>query len=458
MQLCNPNATTTSTGYPDSVMETLARYPMVTFEKCVGTSTAGYEEDKVVASCQWLKSHNPNISCVFYLNTELDFTGFEIYDDFESHPEYWLMDTDDKPVTQAAPQWGCSDGKCPGDGRLKLADYSVESAATFWMSHCANVTASPYVDGCNLDRSMHLGNFTNTVSKDWKPRNGPAAFNDGKLAAMQMLQQVVGAGPVIANCHECLTDATTIPGVASQNLEGFKNSEEWIIKMQVLARANKLAKAHYSMPSPGDGCLNASQVEHAMAAFLMGAGDNAFFSCASGWEGVSAQGGVEPWVTWLPQYDKPLGKPLGVGVKDNTTGVWSRNFTSGTSVWFNALSNEGQICWKGDPGPCPVFPPTPSPSPAPSPAPVPPVPASCGQVHSNTGVGGVGSDMKNLEKVLQSAADCCAYCQNTSQCVMWAWHAEQKGECHLHTAKGVFTNHKGCFSGKLESLSLSPYY
>jgi len=42
MQLCNLNATVSSPAYPTSVMATLAKYPLVTFEKCVDTSTAGY--------------------------------------------------------------------------------------------------------------------------------------------------------------------------------------------------------------------------------------------------------------------------------------------------------------------------------------------------------------------------------------------------------------------------------
>lgn len=61
MQVCNPNATLASPGYPASALRTLARYPLVTFEKCVGTMTPGYEEDKVIRSCTALKNINPNM-------------------------------------------------------------------------------------------------------------------------------------------------------------------------------------------------------------------------------------------------------------------------------------------------------------------------------------------------------------------------------------------------------------
>ena len=308
MQLCNPNATLESPGYPDDIMRTLSRYPMVAFEKCVGTSTAGYEEDKVVVSCSALKAHNLNISCIFYLNTELDFTGFRLYDEFERRPDLWLMQSSGSvPVQQHGPQWGCKHGSCPAEG-LKLADFSVPAAADFWLIACANMTAHKSVDGCNLDRASHLGNFTQVPSSNWAPRNGAQAFNDGKLAGFQHLQQVVGDGPIIANCHSCLSDDTVIPGVYSQNLEGFNVAEEWIEKMQVLARHKKLAKAHFSTSDgSGAGCLNATVVEPAIATFLIGAGENSFFSCANGWTGKGKDGAIAPWVTWLPQYDEPLG-------------------------------------------------------------------------------------------------------------------------------------------------------
>jgi hypothetical protein len=260
----------------------------------------------------------------------------------------------------------------------------------------------------------------------------------------------------------------------SQNLEGFTVGEEWIEKLQVLGRHGKLAKAHFSVSGGGDGgagCLDAARVEPAIATFLMGAGANAFFSCAKGWTGIGQGGGVEPWVSWLPQYDQPLGKPLGLGTK-GPDGVWRRNFSSGTAVWFDAATDATQICWGGRGAgglACPQFAPPPPPSP---PAPAPPTPASCGAVRRDTGVGGHGSDLWSLEKRVGSAAECCAWCEahkDTSSslgphlgelqlqeqeqgggggCVFWAWHAEQGNSCHLHNGRGEFTQKRGCYSGQ----------
>lgn len=197
----------------------------------------------------------------------------------------------------------------------------------------------------------------------------------------------------------------------------------------------------------------------------MGAGKNAFFSCAHGWTGKGSDGGIAPWVAWLPQYDRPLGEPRGLGIK-GVDGVWRRNFTSGTAVWFDAATAFTQICWGGnggDGGPCPPFIPPPSPPPPSPPPPPPPAPASCGVVRTDTGVGGTGSDLKSLLKRVDTLADCCAWCEThrvlspdpegAGGCVFWAWHAEQGDICHLHTAAGKFSRKAGCFSGQVANTT-----
>ena len=49
------------------------------------------------------------------------------------------------------------------------------------------------------------------------------------------------------------------------------------------------------------------------------------------------------WIKWHPEYDRPLGEPLGDAVKKGD--VWTRQFKSGTNVTFDAKSNIGKIYW-----------------------------------------------------------------------------------------------------------------
>ena len=72
----------------------------------------------MVTSCAALKKLNPALSCVFYLNTELDFSRSRLFDEFERRPSFWLLALGAGPVLRAAPQWGCKGGACPGNGTL----------------------------------------------------------------------------------------------------------------------------------------------------------------------------------------------------------------------------------------------------------------------------------------------------------------------------------------------------
>ena len=65
-----------------------------------------------------------------------------------------------------------------------------------------------------------------------------------------------------------------------------------------------------------------------------------YYGCSRGWY-------FEPdWSVWHPQYDKPLGEPMGDAVKKGD--VYTRQFKSGTKVTFNVTSNVGTIAWAAE--------------------------------------------------------------------------------------------------------------
>jgi len=369
MQVCNDHGTE-AVPWDTATLEILAKHPMVCFEKCQGIYTPGYEEQKVVAARKALKAINPKISCIQYLNSELSFTGYQLDDSLKANT-YWLKDIHGKPVYQWGPSFGCKNHQCPKEGLL-LPDYSVPEAATFYFSSCANITKSPYVDGCNIDRCNHLGHVDNnpmdcSACADKKQKIAPAmgvqAWNDGKLAALQALQKELGEGPVICNLQ---AHGAVLPGVNSQNIEVFGPNEKSIKALQFMAAHGKLAKAHWA-----GKCTDRAKFQDGLAAFLIGAGEDAFFQCGQGWTTGSC-------LTWHQEYDKPLGTPISDAIEQN--GLYTRHFSKGTYVTFDTKGNKGQICWAGesksvDGRPCHSSPPSP-PSPPTPPAPSPPSPPS----------------------------------------------------------------------------------
>ena len=76
-----------------------------------------------------------------------------------------------------------------------------------------------------------------------------------------------------------------------------------------------------------------------------------YYHCAGTWGSDSRWPAVaDAWLDWLPEYDLPLGAPLGLATQKPSRGVagaslWSRSFQSGTRVEFDGGSANGTIFW-----------------------------------------------------------------------------------------------------------------
>jgi hypothetical protein len=79
-----------------------------------------------------------------------------------------------------------------------------------------------------------------------------------------------------------------------------------------------------------------------VAAFLVGAGPDHYFTTGT-WK-CSGCGAFEDH--WIPELFEPaLGDPLGDAAYDPESQVWTRSFSSGTHVTFNAGTSTGTIDW-----------------------------------------------------------------------------------------------------------------
>jgi len=337
LQVGNPQGTVEKP-FEYAMVQTLAKYPFLCFEKFQGTHTPGYYEDKVAAACKVVKSINPKLSCFMYLNTELAFTGYRVVDEgLSKMSQYWLKKSDGKPALNHGPNAGCRNGKCPPGGLL-VPDYSIPEARTFWFSAISNLTRNSEVDGCNLDRSNDLSGNTCFVCKTsgGVPKNGGGqGFNAGKLAGEEAITSE--AQLVVNN----IGSSNIVKGAWGNCIEGFGPQEKNILTLQALAKEGLGAKAHCCRYSRFNTGCSWENIQDGLAAFLIGAGENAFFSCGEGFE-------MGSWIKWWPQYDYALGKPLGPGVKGKD-GVWTRQFASGTKVRFTPKGEKsggvGEIIW-----------------------------------------------------------------------------------------------------------------
>jgi hypothetical protein len=102
-------------------------------------------------------------------------------------------------------------------------------------------------------------------------------------------------------------------------------------------RRGQLTQSH------GMGSLTDTvQREYTMACFLVAHGNMSYYTYADSGSGLSwSLAGTR----WWPEYDYPLGAPLGEAVVSADGWTYQRTFKSGTNVTVDAFRQSAKIHW-----------------------------------------------------------------------------------------------------------------
>jgi hypothetical protein len=349
----------------------LSRYPLVTIEKwhgslafstdlCENTGKCDkpsnifyWEEDAWISAAKQLKAINPNISIAVWMDTMLIYSGwtwppsenafnlnrtlnpdvnthcstgyFRPAEELESNPDkYLLMNSSGLPALEP---WS----------HCHIYDYTKASVRSYWKALCLNMTASGVIDGCGADFSALEKNrwSTHTTSYiqsnyglDWATAR---AWNDGHRQMMVDTTAALGDGGfLIGKDHYELGDH-----VNAVLQEGCPASNDTINILRNLTSTSKRLEKRLIYQ-----CHSNTPTDSVQAAFLCGAGRDHYFT-VGGWK--SDDPGFPSH--WREEFDRPLGEPLSDCVYDATTSIWTREFQSGTHVWFDAGRNEGKVMW-----------------------------------------------------------------------------------------------------------------
>lgn len=235
-----------------------------------------------------------------------------------------------------------------------IYDHSHPDVPALWASLCLNVTRSGVADGCFADYASMGGDDPAApgqpasqgvagVMKAWSVNKSvAAAWVNGHQKALDVLMAGLGNdGVLIAN-----------GGVNKHTngfmMETFNPSSGDIRTIQAAARNGLVNQVHCNMYK-GEGNPD---TRDCLAAFLIGAGNNSFFSGPDGWairqSSEDPTGLQDVQSRWRSEYDRPLGPPKGLGTLSGD-GVWRREFAH-ASVVFNTTTCQGTIHWDhGDP-------------------------------------------------------------------------------------------------------------
>ena len=299
--------------YTSDALNVIAKYQMVTVEKWQGYDVnTTDDEDAMVKFMIQVKKVNPEAATYFYMNS------------FKDRPEMTRMARE----INENPEWFLKDSngdKVKNSQGFYVFDLSQPEVRKWWSDTCLNAVAKSNGDGCFCDSSQRV------EGQKFKPPISDrklTEWGDGLLTLTKDVQNLLG------------NDKLLIGKVANQSyvkaiqIEFFSANNNSINELILGVANGKVVQAHVPVSVDCTGDLT-----NYMAAFLIGAGKYSYFGCGK-WNSVNDDTKA---LTWRPEYDKPLGEPIGSATYSNN--IWSREFAKGTKVEFDVSTNKGTITW-----------------------------------------------------------------------------------------------------------------
>lgn len=308
---------------------------MATIEKWQGSDITPYiyEEDAWLVAAKQIKQRSPNTTVIVWLDSFRIYTANKTLNPdlghacttghfrparfLETHTEYLLKNITGQPALES---WS----KC------HIFDHTKAEVRNFWRDMCLSMTSSGVIDGCGADASWQTGV---DQAQKWHLDNATAeAWDAGHKAMMRMTTEALGDGVLLGK------DPWEVGDYVNGALhEGCAANNDTIITLRNLTAIAKKQGRRLIYQCHGHGNIDE------IAAFLSGVGEYHYYGFG-GWRGTGKWGNFSDH--WLPGvFDRHLGQPNSDATYDQRTDTWSRGFSSGTRVTFNAKTNKGTIVW-----------------------------------------------------------------------------------------------------------------
>ena len=315
----------------------MARFPLVTMAGFQGPKPCCLE-DHIAGFARDVKAANADTRVMYYQNTLINFpqTRLGRKGGNATVPEALLLHDRRGRLVYLG---GC--GATHAAPNHTIYDHRIAAMRAAWSSNVVDVVQANkgLVDGVFCDRS---GGIDAVLEKDLQcydfDHGFAAAWNEGHWqsvsATMASLRALTPTAVVIAN------HASPEPSMKLNTPWNAKMYEHYTPvkaatrdyvpdgdQLAALMRDGKnglLVEVHVDDCKVGNAMYNAS-----LAAYLIGASNYSYYACTKGW------GFSDGWSVWSPDYNRPLGAPLGPANRTQTG--WRRKFVSGTEVWLDTL-------------------------------------------------------------------------------------------------------------------------
>jgi len=341
-----------ASSYTDQEIEFIAKFPLITFEKSNGHKSHGSTEKGTLLAARAVKKANPKAKVLYYRNVIVHYGSYEANKELDKIPTALLKDKNGNTKLVR--------------NRVEAYDLSSPELRNWWINTCKEMTADPAIDGIFLDgniKALEPGYLTRQIGVGKKKQT-----MDGYHAMMKQTREAIGPNKLmLANIIRARFKDGGLEYLDyfdGSYLEGFFHNvgkasyEEYVAKgidaIQKAARQGKIIAFTAGLDTPqnnskmgideGHRKVESDAQAHAALTYPLGI----FLICAEKYSYFRVHEGYEAdknghWMRWFPEYDHPLGKPLGPAKKEGFR--YSRKFEH-ASVTLDLTKRSAEIQWQ----------------------------------------------------------------------------------------------------------------
>jgi len=327
-----------ATEFTIAELQLLSRHQMVQFDKREHANDMPHSdmEDRFIAAGKQVKAYNPDVRTLFYMNGLLNFGSTWLSNATAVDPDAYLLKN--------------ANGAEIKENDMRLFDVRKEQMRQLFVEDAKYAIDSGVFDGIFIDKANFALKLKHGgIGGDWDEATVDSLI-PAQLTLLNDLQTALTDEHIVLSKDSIIAESKDWQAANAAMLtdtfcSAYKPKDEGAPKfnktrcleeiqfVQKVSQRPMLTQLHAMGPA-NDIAFR----EFTMACFLVAAGNLAFFSYVD-WDYPWAMRGIH----WWPEYDKPVGEPIGMAQRDGWR--FTRSFASGTYVTVDLETGTGKISW-----------------------------------------------------------------------------------------------------------------
>lgn len=346
-----------ATAFTDEELDYLASFPLVTLEKTTGMRSSGSTDQGTIAAAEAIKERNPRTKVLFYRNVLVHYHGYSFDEGLARIPQPFLT--------------GMRGNTRLVRNECEAYDLSNPQVVDWWTKSALAVCSHEVIDGLFLDGNCKA--ITPYLAKQLPTGKKEAVIAGYHDMIRRIRADMPASDLMIAN----MIRAAYFPDAGLEHMDSFDGSyiegfdvavgriteAEYVAKgIEAVQRAARGGKIIAMTLGLGESATDATRIDDTRARvdgleamedrinYLIGL----FLVCAERYSYLYVHDGYaadlrrgecqsKVWLKRFPQYDKPLGPPLGPATRDGF--VYARRFKH-VDVWVDLEKKQARLDWR----------------------------------------------------------------------------------------------------------------